>query len=312
MADVSTSPFTFRDFIQLIFPTMVALAMFVPFDGALAGKLSVTGLVFAAIVLGYLMSSLVTAIANWVTARIPFFGRRLDERKRQSAWLTDNWDLAALHSYLTKDENDFIDLLSSLWIFYRITAFYLLAYATVNVVRVALAVHHRPGWLAAARPGGWTTAWEVARTLDTPMLGNWSLPTLVAIGVSLPLMGLALRDCLQEYERVFLEGGLYDQYAAKYQRKERTIARRVWGQVLDGGRPLGDATVRVLRYGAEIVRASSDQSGRFFFNRPPDELEGYLVEATSGDRSASCTVRADNPRMTLVLEHDAARRTEPA
>ena len=192
--------------------------------------MNTAALVFAGIVLGYLTSSASTIVANWITGYLPLFKKRLEQHQARGEWLLSNWDLGVLTSYLTKDENDYVDLLSSLWIFHRVTAFYLLAYAAFSVARLVVAVHRQPGFLAVVSRAGLYTSWETLRRHTTPMFGGWTLPTLFVIPVSLLLVVLALRDCLEQYERVFFEGGLYDQYAAKYQRKEKTIARRLWGQ----------------------------------------------------------------------------------
>jgi hypothetical protein len=295
MADVSASPFGFRDFVQQIFPAIFALTLFVPFCAPLALSMTVPALIFAGIVVGYLIFGVSLDASKWMSKGLPWFGGKIERQGESRSWVSSNWNFGALHTYLAKEENDLIDSVNSLWIYYRLTAFYLFSYMFFNIGFLIAGV-----WQHKSTPEP-NSIWGAIWLTTTPMFGGWSAPTIIVVVLSLVLMIIALRDSLEQYSRVFCDGGLYDDFSAKYQREMKPIAKRLWGLVVENDQPLADVSVRLARNGTTLDSARTDAMGRFAFNLTPEDCAGSIV-CVDDSRYKSATqdlFRIESPTMRL-------------
>jgi hypothetical protein len=294
MADVSASPFGFRDFFQQILPAVFALTLFVPFHPRLAVSVTVPGLIFTGIVVGYLIFGVSLDVSKWMSKGLPWFGGEIEKQTESRSWVSDNWDFLALHTYLTKDENETIDAVNSLSIFYRITAFYLFSYAFFNVGFLVAGL-----WMHKSTPES-RSIWDAVWQTSTPMFGGWGAPTIGVVILSLALMTIALHDSLEQYGRLYAAGGIYDQFSAKYQGEMKPIAKRVWGLVLQNDQPLAGVSVRLVRNGVPVDTARTDATGRFAFKRTPQECAGYIVRIEDPRYEPDTQdLRVESPIITL-------------
>jgi hypothetical protein len=96
--------------------------------------------------------------------------------------------------------------------------------------------------------------WNAAMTPATPMMGQWSMPTIVVIAVALLIMSFLLRDSLSKQNVLFKVSGQYENFAVKYQKQDGDIARAIWGQVL-----LNETSAKRVEV---IVMATATSGGR--------------------------------------------------
>ena len=236
MAAISPPPLSLRDFIQHIFPTVIAICLFIPFYAPINKIISTEGLIVAAAILGYIISSPVLKLVGFAVRYIPLIGKKLREYKTEGEWHDKNWDYDRLFYLLSNDDREYIYLTGSYAEFYRLAGFYLLIYALVNVIHLLKALSYCPPSLLIPK----------ALTVTTPMLGNWQANTLLLIAVSLTLSYYAFKDFLLEYGILFLSKGQYVSMAEKYHREKGGVAVSLWGKVHHRGKPVDAAQVELL------------------------------------------------------------------
>jgi hypothetical protein len=237
MSSVSSS-FSLREFLQLVFPQIIALCLFAPFYSPLDDKVTIEGVLFAGLVLGLLFSSPVDAASKFCARWIPWYRSREKEAIAELSWTRDSLNLERLDAYLTKDDHERIDVVNSLAICYRQTAVFLLIYILWNgcrLIRTPNLSQDVQSWWSGLRDSfsiaQTLSIWQAITAPTTPMLGNWSLPTIVAIAAALLVMPFLLNDSLKAMRTLFGAKGMYNDYAFRYQEKDPDIARAIWGKV---------------------------------------------------------------------------------
>lgn len=258
MAAPSPSSFIFRDFIQYIFPTLIAACLFVPFSSRLNSVVSFEGLFFGAAILGYIISSPLTKLVNFSMRYIPIAKGTLREYEKRGEWIANNWNFERLFFVLSNDEREYIYLTSSYAEFYRFVGFYLLIYFVANVAWLLSSILPDAGSLAEV--------WRRSLGAATPMLKNVQVPTLLLLLITPVLSYFLFRDFFTEYEAMFLERGQYAAFAEKYHLEKGNIAVSIWGKVLSQGEPVAQAQIKLLSSNyEELDRAMTDEKGHFQF-----------------------------------------------
>jgi hypothetical protein len=267
---MSLTIFLFRDFIQCILPTLIALCLFLPFWPE--QDISLEGVVFGGALLSYLtyavISEWVPAILGW--RWMPIISSKIKAQDLRQEWMEDNWDFGRLWFNLDKEERDYLLLLQSYKDFYQITGFYLLIYFIVNLILYLLpAIPYDLGEKICQ-----AQLWDRLRAVQTPIWGIESVPTLIICPISLLLVFYSLRSSLTYNEMLFSPRGIQDCLAQKYQKKERIFARSIWGRVFEVPNKDGDKAkslphVKVMLYSDNTAEAigetESDPQGYFQF-----------------------------------------------
>jgi hypothetical protein len=285
MPEFSPSVFTFRDFMQKVLPTIIAICLFVPFDTSLKEIPKIEEIIFAGVILGYLIASPVRWLADSGIKYLPLYWARQRDYGNRREWVSRNWNYLRLHSYLSKEESDQIEEDGSLIVFYRVITFFLLIYFGLNLWLLINAFDYDLTHLSAISTARyWRDVLSVLVNLKTPVLAIGTLPTGIILPVIFLLIVFGVRESLEAYKYVFLEEGKYANLADRYQIEKGGIAVSIWGQVLraetnkkDGEavlrNPVEGATVMLLKGTIEIDKRVTSKTGYFQFeNRYKDCL----------------------------------------
>ena len=251
MAEAS-SPLTFRDSVRHLLPTAAAIALFAPFVSE--EKLDVGGLVFASVILGYVITTPLTTFLGWLYRFTPT--PKAAGARRQ--WINSNWNFDVLfYERLSQEEREYAYLTGSYVDFYRQLAFYLLLYAAVNLMVLAHAIS------VDANHAG---AWQTILCTTTPLAGGFKLSTAFLIIVSVLLGGYCFWDFLNEYAILFLEEGTYVRFAEKSQKEKGGLTENVWGMAQHNGKGAPAVPVELLDSGGKALEAvHTDSNGLFQF-----------------------------------------------
>jgi hypothetical protein len=254
MADAVSSPLSFRDFIRHLLPTATALCLFLPLFHFPKEKLEVAAVVFAAVILGYLVTTpLNTFLSRYYdsTPIMKVFGRRWQ-------WMKGNWDLDKLFYSLTQEERDYIYVTAGYLELYRQLSFYLSIYAAVNLSVLLNAIQ-----------GASDVNSFFLRAVDarTTVVGGLLFPTAVLFLISLILAYYAFKDFLNEYAILFHDSGQYSIFAGRAHEKEGGLAKSISGVILNKAKPLrgGKVTLENCR-GTTLETRSTDLDGYFQFD----------------------------------------------
>jgi hypothetical protein len=247
----------FRDIVQYVFPTIIAITLFLPFFGA--HTVSVEGLVFGAILLGYVFSSLIGKLVGISYDYIPIIRKCIRKRQRIAEWMDSNWDYATVFYSLTHEDREYLYLTAAYKDFYYVTSFYLLAYSLLNAVLLVVSV------CGASQPS------TMVFGTYTPILGERQIPTVAAMLLSFAGFVFLFKDHLIEYQILFYPDGQHDHFARQCYKKNPGIARSLWGKVTDNGQ--AGAAVEVILQdsdGKVIGRVTTDELGLFHFKHSFD------------------------------------------
>jgi hypothetical protein len=301
MAALSASPLTLRDFIQRIFPTVIAVCLFVPFVESLRTKMTLESIISGGAILGYLIADPMKSFSRKVTSYVPFFRKRLKSYERRWAWIKLKWNLDRLQSYLTKDENEYVDQLGSRAIFDQVTIFYLMIYLALNLYRLFGAFRFGSEYWPRMKSAEHLKGLLATLTgLRTPMIGDWQAPTLLLVLAVPIVIGFLFKDFLLHFNLVFLEQGQYDILADKYHRAEGDIATSVWGLVTLDQKPLVGKRVELLKNSSAIDQDKTNERGYFQFKWKYEEC-----------LDATCTVRVYLDGQTFSKERKFEAKTPP-
>lgn len=251
MAEAS-SPLTFRDSVRHLLPTAAAIALFAPFVSA--EKLDVGGLVFASVILGYVITTPLTTFLGWLYRFTP----TLKAAGARRQWINSNWNFDVLfYERLSQEEREYTYLTGSYVDFYRQLAFYLLIYAAVNLM---ILVH---AMIADANENG---LWQTILGASTPFAGGFRLSTLLLFVVSVLLGVYCFWDFLNEYAILFLEEGTYVRFAEKSQKATGGLTTNVWGVAQHNGKGAPAVLVDLVDSTGNTVEAvHTDAEGLFQF-----------------------------------------------
>jgi hypothetical protein len=264
-----SSPLTFRDSIRHLLPTAAAVSLFVPLWSD--DKLEVGSLVFACVLLGYVITTPLTKFLGWLYRFTPAV-RALGDRRQ---WIAANWDFGELFlNRLSQEEKEYTYLTGAYLDFYRQLAFYLLIYTSTNVFILAQAI------ITDQNHAG---PWQTILSATTPVVGGSRISTTLLIIVSAVVGVYCFWDFMNEYVSLFLEGGIYTKFAEKSQKKEGGLAISVWGvaQHQKKGAP-GLAIELKDSAGKSLRSAKSSVEGLFQF-----EEQFKVISAAGGTVSTS-------------------------
>jgi len=276
MAEASPLAFSLRDILRRIFPTVIAICLFAPLFKRFRDLHEIENIIFAGVVLSYLLSAPVRKASDYLFMRSPFWREQWQEQKTRREWVNRNWDYQRLHEYLTKDELELIEEDGNLFLFYRAITFYLLFYLLV-VLGIFLITGFdfdltRLSEIATLKY--WRDVWSVVVHARTSVLAIGEIPILIVVTIVAVLAYFSIKESFQGYEYTFLEGGTYPNLSEKYHREKGDIARSIWGQVLgceagkskaDGGKPIPGAKARLLINDLEIAADDTNRGGYFQF-----------------------------------------------
>ena len=277
MAESSPLAFSFRDILRRIFPSVIAICLFAPLFTRFRHLHSIQEIIFAGIVLSYLMSFPVRKGSDLLFDKSPFWRQRRRKLKTKREWINRNWDYQRLDEHLTKDERELIDEDGNLAYFYRIICFYLLLYLLVLLVLFLIRGFHFDLARLPQIPtlAYWKGIWLVIVNSQTALLGLGELPLLVVVPLTVILIYFSFKEAFQAYEYTFLDGGAYPSLSEKYHREKGEIAVSIWGQVVqreDGESqadirlmPAAGAEARLLLNNKEIEVSKTDEEGYFQF-----------------------------------------------
>lgn len=255
MADGVSSPLTFRDFIRHLLPTATALCLFLPLFRIPQEKLEVAAVVFASVVLGYLVTTPLNdliVVCYRCTPIMKVFNRR-------RAWMAGNWDYDKLFYGLSQEEREYLYVTLGYLELYRQLSFYLLIYAGANLFLLLNAVR------GASDVNSFFLTAVDART---NAVGGVLLPTWLLLILSLVLAYYSFKDFLNEFAILFHEAGQYSTFAARVHEKEGGFARSVSGVVRGrGDKVLSGVKVTLQDIdGRELQTTSTDLDGYFQFD----------------------------------------------
>jgi hypothetical protein len=256
MAQFSPTPFSLSDFIQRIFPTIIAACLFVPFYSSLNAVVSPEGLIFGAAILGYIVSPVVIDIAYYVYKYFPFLRKHIRDNEEWRLWLADNWKGERFFYSLSKDEKESLYLNGSYTDFFRTVSFYLFVYSLINLIWLLNAI------LFNKEKGG--SLWSNIITVTTPMYKNWQAPTLIILIISAVLFYYMFKSFLLYYGLLFFENGENIVLAEKYHRTHGNLAINVWGKVIYQGEPIEGAEVKLIGNDYEILDSVRTNSRGYF------------------------------------------------
>jgi len=260
MAEAVSSPLTFRDFIRHLLPTAAAICLFAPLSSQALGKLEVTSLVFAAILLGYVVTTPLTKFVVKLYRLTPVLKRFRLHRD----WMNKNWDLGSLFYLLTQEEREYLYLTASYADFFRLVSFYLLIYTGVNLFLLVKSI----------RGEHFANLLHAALAARTPVAGDLQFSTLLLLVLS-PLLGYYLFiDFLTEYDVLFFENGPHDVFARKLHERQGGIAVSIWGKIRHRMGPVEGAKVELLSAEGKLLEECVTTSeGRYQF---PGKYENYV------------------------------------
>lgn len=282
MADTVSSPFTLRDIIKHVAPTLIALCLFIPFHPSLNNKIKSEALVFCAIILGYLLEHPVTFLADLVfkilspvselfLKLLSRFSPNLPQSEykkltHKRAWLTKNWDYNKLFYSMTQEEREYIYLTGSYTEFYRITSLYLIVYIILIIGRFTsyiYANYNSPDII------------EAAINMPIPMIGGWETPfwsifTLVFISLISSYINF-----IDEYGILFLENGQYVEFAKRYHKEKGNIAKSIWGIAKKQDTPLPNILLQLY---IKRENPGKDPDLAFLGETRSDEIGNFQFE----------------------------------
>ncbi len=218
MADGVSSPLTFRDFIRHLLPTATALCLFLPFLRVPQNKFEVAAVVFASVVLGYLVTTPLNTFLAAYYSCTPIM--KVFTRRRR--WMAANWDYDKLFYSLTQEEREYIYVTQGYLELYRQLSFYLLIYALANLFLILNAVR------AAFDVSSFFLTAVDART---SVVGGLLVPTWLLLFLSLILAHYSFKDFLNEFAILFHDDGQYSTFAKRIHEKEGGFARAIFGVV---------------------------------------------------------------------------------
>ena len=308
MSDAS-STFSLREFLQLVVPPLIALTLFTPWFSSLQERVTIEGILFAAVVLGLLLSGPAGAVSTWLfTKLLPIYRRRRREVDATGQFMRKSLDFARLETHLTKDDRELADILASLSICYRQTAMYLVVYLFSNIVRLGAAIASSRDQMLASLTllskspdvRTVTAVWNEIAEPATPMLGGWSLPTIVAVVTSHIAILFLVKESLDTKQALFGVQGLYNGYALKAQKDDAEVARAVWGQVLLNGIPGANVDVVLKTLGSK-----PGDSGRPERSVRTEEhgLFSFPLEFDAAAADMNYEVCVDRQMETITVQH---------
>jgi hypothetical protein len=257
------APYSLRDLLQRILPTVIASCLFIPFSPPLNKMVSFEGLIIGAILLSYLIESpisqesLISQIVSTIYDKLPKYKSLLGKKR----WLSNNWNYDELFYSLSNEEREYLYLAASYIHFYKTVSFYLLIFAIVNL---GLIIENSYPFYSL------DDLWCKLQAVKTPILGQNELPSLPLFLISLILCYYTFKDFTLEFEVLFLENGAYQVMAKRYHLVNGGIATGIWGTVLQQGMIAKDVDVVLEKketnnYYSEVCRVKTDDQGRFQF-----------------------------------------------
>lgn len=258
--------FALREFYQAVLPAVIAVVVFAPLYAPLR-DVPLERAVAAGVLLGFVTAGAAQTLAGVLEVLKVF---NLGTLRDEQAIFGSNWDVNVLRAHLDKDESEKIAFPYSYAVFCKVTAFYLIVYCLLNVAHVAVGV-----------VAGGTL--RQGLSVRTPMIGGWFLPSVTVAFASAGIAFALWQDCVSSFDRVFGHNGLYAIYAAKYQRVNKDVARRVWGNVSAGSEGVPRATVTLtVKDVSAPYQTSSREDGAFFFDgvRPGPDFSGTIRVTT--------------------------------
>jgi hypothetical protein len=250
------APFSLRDFLQRILPTVIASCLFIPFCPSLNKIVSFESLIVGATLISYMIESPVSQLVSIIYDKLPKSKFLLGKK----SWLSNNWNYDELFYSLSPEEREYLYLTSGYIHFYKTVSFYLLIFAIANLVLI----------LESSYPFfPLDNLWWKLQEVKTPILGQKELPSLPLFLISLTLCYYTFKDYTLEFEVLFLESGAYQVLAKRYHREKGGIARGIWGTVSLQGVVVKDADVilekNVNSIFQEVCRVKTDDQGCFQF-----------------------------------------------
>jgi hypothetical protein len=293
MAEAS-SPLTFRDSVRHLLPTAAAICLFAPLLAS--DKLELGSLVFAAVLLGYVVTTPLTIFLGWLYRFTP----AVKNLSRQREWIASNWDFDELFlNRLTQEEKEYVYLTGAYVDFYRQLAFYLLVYTGVNLFILVRAILDNPKHSGIL---------QTILNTTTPIAGGPHFPAALLVIFSMLLGIYCFWDFLNEYSSLFLEGGIYPKFAAKSQTEKGGVAVSIWGMVRHGR--AGMPGIKVELNNSQKVTLQSvttDSNGYFQFENKFKDLAGVdgTLKASIGGAVIEKPVKAD-PKTIPSVDFDSS------
>ena len=280
---IKASPFSFRDTIQYILPTLIGLALFCPY---FASSDSIEIIFIGGALISYLIHTPVKLVVEKIYKHTPILGKKITQIKTDMNWWSHNWNYDKLfYENIDDKEREYIYLTAGYADFHRITSFYLLCYFVVQVIslfKTALLIDSSMLQIIITLfniniilPMGdlFETILKPMLDLETDIIGGLKIPTYVAALISGILFVASIRDYLIEARDV---ANMYVRFAEKYHRKNGGLAEGIWGWVKSDEEPLIGARVLLVHPNGNIVKETkTDKEGKFQF-------PGLLDEASAG------------------------------
>jgi hypothetical protein len=300
MAEGVSSPLTFRDFIRHLLPTATALCLFLPLFRIPNEKFEVAAIVFASVVLGYLVTTPLTdliAVTYRCTPIMKVFNRR-------RAWMAGNWDYDKLFYGLSQEEREYLYVTLGYLELYRQLSFYLLIYAGANLFLLLNAVR------GASDVNSFFLTAVDART---NAVGGVLLPTWLLLILSLVLAYYSFRDFLNEFEILFHEAGQYSTFAARVHEKDGGFATSVSGVVRgkENGVLSGVKVTLQDIDGKELETTSTDLDGYFQFDNSAKQYPFGDYKLVINEGEAKSISLADKVVPSFTIESTLTPATEP-
>jgi len=272
MGAIGVSAFVFRDIIQYMLPTIIGAALFVPFCIPPGLTVKTETLLFFVVILAYIISAPIDYLASKVHARLPIHSLNLDPFKQRHLWWSENWNYDDLWVVLDKDEREYLSLSYSFLKFYQVNALYFTIYAVFNLGRILINPQLQEQLLArldgASQPSTTPSLLASLLTVQTHMLGDWNISSLLLFLISLALAFFCYKETVRSYEEAFGDEGVLVGFATKYHREKGGVALRIWGLVCEevhengrrtASRMISRVTVKLYRRKPSLLGKGNDE-----------------------------------------------------
>lgn len=202
-----------RDFIQNIFPPIIAISLFAPFFPSLK-HITFEAIIIVGAIIGYISYPV---IENFI--KLPNFPETLSKYRERAKWNAANWDYTRFFFTIDKDDREYLNLLGGYIKFCIITGIVLFVYILFNFYVI----------ISEFKQSSEIKALFTART---KMLGDWQLSSLVLIIISCFLSYFLFKKAISEYKELFFETGNIVILAGEYHQKNGNIAKKIWGRLI--------------------------------------------------------------------------------
>lgn len=218
MGPIGPTGFIFRDFIKYILPTAIACFLFVPLTVGSVEKSKIELLILISFLMGYVIYNPVARLSGKLHKRIKLKHIEIDSIMQKFQVLNLKYDLSKLWNLLEKEEREYLYLTQSYIEFYQITAFYVVIYLSVNILKLLFVIVKK------------NLVYAVICT-NTNLLFYSEIPTISVILISSSIAFFLYNNTVIELNVLYGDNRQYQFFAEKLHKEHGCIAKTVWGEI---------------------------------------------------------------------------------